>query len=153
MARPPANPRLSLPPVALPCACANLRRAARAVTQLYDRELRPSGLRVTQFTLLMALARAREISQGQLAALLDMDSTTLTRTLAPLRRKGWLRAEPGADRRRLRLALTPAGARAYRRALPYWRAAQQRLRRALGESAWKRLQAAATRTAGFVQGL
>ena len=135
--------------VQLPCACANLRRAARVVTQLYERELRPSGLRVTQFTLLQALARTGEISQGQLAALLDIDSTTLTRTLALLRKKGWLRAQPGADRRKLRLSLTARGNREYRHALPYWRTAQERLRRALGEQEWERLSDAAVRVAGL----
>jgi DNA-binding MarR family transcriptional regulator len=53
------------------------------VTQFYDAVLRPSGLRVTQFTLLQALHHAPEISQKQLAELLAIDSTTLTRTLAP----------------------------------------------------------------------
>src|SRR5271170_4229399 len=90
-------------PVRLPCACANLRRASRAVTQFYDAVLRPSGLRVTQFTLLQALSEAPEISQRQLAELIGIDSTTLTRTLAPLRRKGWLRFQAGTDRRELRL--------------------------------------------------
>src|SRR5579862_6558389 len=91
--------------IRLPCACANLRRADRVVTQFYDAVLRPIGLRATQFTLLQALAAAPEISQKQLAELLEIDSTTLTRTLAPLRRKGWLHAETGADRRELRLSL------------------------------------------------
>ncbi len=135
--------------VRLPCACANLRRAARVVSQLYDQELRPCGMRVSQFTLLQALTHAGGISQGQLAALLDIDSTTLTRTLALLRRKGWLRAQPGEDRRRLRLSLTAAGAREYRRALPYWRSAQERLRRALGKNDWERVLDAAVRIAGL----
>src|SRR6266851_5975842 len=74
--------------VRLPCACANLRRADRVVTQFYDAVLGPSGMRITQFTLLQALHHAPGISQKQLAELLEIDSTTLTRTLAPLRRKG-----------------------------------------------------------------
>ncbi len=74
--------------VRLPCACANLRRAARVVTQFYDAALGPSGLPVTQFTLLQALRLAPGISQKQLAELLGIDSSTLTRTLVPLRRNG-----------------------------------------------------------------
>src|SRR5258706_7428011 len=107
----------------LPCACANLRRAARVVTQFYDGVLRPSGLRATQFTLLQALNLAPGISQKQLAELLEIDSTTLTRTLALLRRKGWLRSKAGIDRRELRLSLTAAGKREYQPALPYWQTA------------------------------
>lgn len=133
--------------VRLPCACANLRRAARVVTQLYDDALRPSGLRSTQFTLLQALVHAPEISQKQLAKLLEIDSTTLTRTLALLRRKGWLRSAPGSDRRELRLSLTAAGQREYKRVLPYWQSAQKRLRHALGETTWTQALDTAVRVA------
>src|ERR1700756_167938 len=90
--------------VRLPCACANLRRAARVMTRLYDAALRPSGLGVAQFTLLQALTIGPGMSQKQLAGLLEIDSTTLTRTLAPLRHEGWLRSTAGDDRRELRLA-------------------------------------------------
>jgi DNA-binding MarR family transcriptional regulator len=131
----------------LPCACANLRRADRVVTQFYDAALRPSGLRITQFTLLQALNLAPGISQKQLSELLEIDSTTLTRTLAPLRRKGWLRSAPGADRRELRLSLAAAGRREYERVVPYWQAAQRGLRRALGKDDWNRLMEVAVRTA------
>ncbi len=92
--------------IRLPCACANLRRADRVVTQFYEAALRPAGMRITQFTLLQALQLAPGISQKQLGELLEIDSTTLTRTLAPLRSKGWLRSATGTDRRELRLSLT-----------------------------------------------
>ncbi len=133
--------------VRLPCACANLHRADRVVTQFYDTMLRPSGLRLTQFTLLQALNQAPGISQKQLAELLELDSTTLTRTLAPQRRKGWLHAEAGTDRRELRLSLTPAGKREYNRVLPYWQEAQKGLQQALGKKNWNRLIDATVRTA------
>jgi DNA-binding MarR family transcriptional regulator len=133
-----------------PCACANLRRAGRVVTKYYDAVLRPSGLHVSQFTLLQALNKAPEISQQQLAELLEIDSTTLTRTLAPLREKGWLHSVAGADRRELRLSLTAAGRWEYKRALPYWQSAQKGLERALGKETWNRLIDAAVRAAGVV---
>ena len=122
--------------IVLPCMCANLRRAARVVTQLYDEELRPSGLRTPQFTLLQTLNIAPGISQKRLAGVLEFDSTTLTRTLAFLRRQGWLAAERGTDRRELRLSLTAAGLREYKRVVPYWQGAQKRLQRELGETNW-----------------
>lgn len=120
------------------------------VTNYYDAMLRPSGLHVSQFTLLQALNYAPEISQKQLAELLEIDTTTLTRTLAPLRRKGWLRSEAGADRRELRLSLTAVGKREYRRALPYWESAQKGLEQALGKETWNRLIDAAVRAAAVV---
>ena len=138
---------LRRPVVPLPCACANLRRAERVVTQLYDAVLRPSGMRATQFTLLQALHYAPAISQRQLAELLEIDSTTLTRTLAPHLRKGWVRSEAGADRRELRLSLTPAGQQKYKRVLPYWQKAQKKLRQVLGKENWTRLVDGSVRTA------
>jgi len=139
------------PAVPLPCACANLRRAARIVTQLYDQELRRAGMRVTQFALLQALLRARNISQGRLGDVLGLDSTTLTRTLALLRRKGWIQAKRGDDRRQVLLRLTAEGTREYRRARPYWLSAQKRLRKSLGEVHWNGVMEATIRTAALAQ--
>jgi len=98
--------------------------------------------------LLQALNIAPGISQKQLAELLEIDSTTLTRTLAPLRKKNWLHSEAGADRRALRLSLTPAGKREYQRVLPYWRKAQKGLEKALGKEKLDQLIEAAVLAAG-----
>src|SRR5207302_1262306 len=73
---------------ALPCACANLRRAARAVTRDYEAALKATGLNPTQHTLLQALDLLGLSPQGALGELLAIDSTTLTRTLRPLERGG-----------------------------------------------------------------
>jgi DNA-binding MarR family transcriptional regulator len=137
--------------ILLPCTCTNLRRAARIVSQLYDRELRQAGLRVTQFALLQALVRAKGISQGKLGEVLGIESTTLTRTLALLREKGWIQANPGQDRRQIRLTLTAQGMRAFKRAKPYWQSAQRRLRKALGVAHWNAVNAAMARTAAVVR--
>jgi DNA-binding MarR family transcriptional regulator len=135
--------------VRLSCGCANLRRAARVITRLYDAALRPSGLGMAQFTLLQALNTAPGMSQKQLASLLEIDSTTLTRTLLPLRRAGWLRSTAGDDRRETHLALTASGKRAYKRALPYWERAQGGFVRALGTESWNRLMDLMVQTAGI----
>jgi DNA-binding MarR family transcriptional regulator len=137
--------------VSLPCACANLRRATRIVTQRYDQQLRPAGLKATQFTLLQALTRTGSISQGNLGELLALDSTTLTRTLALLRRKGWIQTKPGQDRREVRLTLTAEGKRKYLSALHYWQSAQRQLRRALSEAGWKQMMESSIFTAALAQ--
>ena len=137
--------------VSLPCACANLRRAARVVTQRYDQELQSAGIRSTQFTLLQALTRVGNISQGALGDLLGLDSTTLTRTLALLRRKGWIHTKPGEDRRQVRLTLTAQGKRKYQSAMPYWHSAQKQLRRVLGEAGWKQMMESTVFAAALAQ--
>ena len=137
--------------VSLPCACASLRRAARIVTQRYDHKMRATGLKGTQFTLLQALTIAADISQGELGDILGLDSTTLTRTLALLRKKRWIQAKPGEDRRQVRLTLTAEGKSKYQSALPYWQSAQKELRKALGEAGWKQIMEATTRTAAVAR--
>lgn len=128
---------VSLPP--LVCACASLRRAARAVTQAYDAELKATGLNPSQFGLLYFLWRYGEVSQGRLGEMLAIDTTTLTRTLEPLRKSGWIRARPGDDRRQRHWSLTPAGERKRASAAPHWEAAQARLRARLGANRFQSL--------------
>ena len=137
--------------VSLPCACANLRRAARLVTQRYDQQLQPARIKATQFTLLQALTQAGNISQGNLGDVLGLDSTTLTRTLALLRRKGWIQTKPGADRREVRLTLSAEGKRKYLTALPYWQSVQRQLRKVLGEAGWKQIMESTIFTAAHAQ--
>jgi DNA-binding MarR family transcriptional regulator len=136
----------------MPCACANLRRAARAVTQLYDAALRKGGLRSTQFTLLSVLTGMGEMTQGRLAEALAMDSTTLTRTLALLHREGWIEVRPGDDRRQRRIRITPKGTRRLEQAMPRWSAIQARLKAALG-GRWRETMRAVDRLAGAAQHL
>jgi len=121
----------------LDCACASLRRAARAVSRAYDDELRSAGVKGTQLTLLQVLNRAGTSTQAALGERLALDSTTLSRTLKPLARAGWIRAGGGEDRREVRWTLTPAGRRRLERALPAWERAQARLRKRVGEKYWK----------------
>lgn len=146
------EPKGSAKIVRLPCACANLRRTARLVTQLYEDAVRPAGVTGPQFTLLQALTMAPGITQKRLAEVLGMDSTTLTRSLAHLRKHGWLRSEAGEDRRALRLSLTKAGEKAYERTLPYWQSAQERLEQAVGSRHLEKMVDAVIRAAEAISG-
>ncbi len=118
--------------IAETCACLNVRKAARAVTQLYDEVLQPSGLRVTQFTLLVAIALAGEAPVTQLANALVMDRTTLTRNLALLEHQGLVAIARGTDQRTRMVTLTNQGREALVKALPLWEQAQTRFVSGLG---------------------
>ena len=122
---PPLNP-------VLPCMCASFRRASRALTQVYEDRLRPTGLRATQFTILQAFSLAGEVTQRKLGQILAMDSTTLTRTLTTISRRGWIEKRRGEDRREWRMRLSRAGEIQFKQALPYWEEAQAEARRKLG---------------------
>jgi DNA-binding MarR family transcriptional regulator len=123
----------------MPCLCSSVRRSSRALTQRYEQVLRPLGLRASQFTILQTLSFAGAVSQGRLGEMLAMDSTTLTRTLAIMQRRGWIAERRGNDRRERWLLLAKSGETQLKRALPAWNRVQSRLRRQLGERTWKSL--------------
>src|SRR5712692_9072713 len=95
-----------------PCVCNTLRMVTRAVTQLYDDVLRPSGLRITQFSLLATIARMGEANLRQLEDTLAIDQTTLTRSLNLLARDGVTERVPHPDGRIKAMRLTSKGRRA-----------------------------------------
>ena len=134
----------------LPCMCGNFRRTSRALTQLYEEAIRPLGLRASQLTILQALSRAGEVSQGQLGEMLAMDSTSLTRTLAIMRRQGWITERRGEDRRERWLRMSKGGEAQLRRVLPVWEKVQRRLRGQLGEQAWNNLLKLTYQVTGLV---
>jgi DNA-binding MarR family transcriptional regulator len=119
--------------------CASFRRTARALTSFYEEALRPTGLRATQLTILQALEHTGEISQGRLGGILAMDSTSLTRTLEIMRKKGWIAERRGKDLRERLLRLSRGGAAKLKRVTPVWDGAQARLSGKLGKRGWKNL--------------
>src|SRR6266478_2264019 len=119
-----------------PCVCDTLRMASRAVTQLYDDGLRPSGLRVTQFNILAMIARMGEANLKQLEGTLAIDQTTLTRSLNLLERDRVIERVPHPDGRIKAMRLTSKGRRALETARPLWARAQDKVLRELGTTAW-----------------
>jgi DNA-binding MarR family transcriptional regulator len=117
------------------CACQKVRIAARAVTRAYDEALRPVGLRSTQFTVLVAASVASGIPLNQLATMLGLERTTLTRSLNGIEKEELIRVE-SVDGRTRSVVLTQRGKDRLDLALPLWNQAQQKLRRRLGEQGW-----------------
>jgi DNA-binding MarR family transcriptional regulator len=133
--QPSAKPNLP----ALPCLCSSFRRTARALSQVYEEAMRPTGLRITQFTILQTLARTGEVKQGRLGEILAMDSTSLTRTLRIMLQQGWIAERRGEDQRERWLKLSKAGEAKLKFATASWEKVQARLQAKLGESGWKSL--------------
>ena len=123
----------------LPCMCATFRRTARALSQVYDEALRPLGLKTTQFTILQALSLTGEVSQGRLGEILALDSTTLTRTLAIMKRRKWVATRQGRDGRERLISLSKAGRDQLDQASPAWQGVQDRLHSQLGDERWSEL--------------
>ncbi len=122
------------------CVCFYIRKSARAITQLYEDALRPTGLRATQFTLLVATRVMGTATINGLAKGLVMDRTTLTRNLKPLEKQGFIRIMPGKeDRREREVTLTLAGQEILSEALPLWKTVQESVTEALGQGRVTRL--------------
>src|SRR5713101_8349630 len=115
------------------CTCTHIRKAARVVTQFYDTFLQPSGLRMTQFIVLVVVALSEQETVMHVAEKLAMDRSALARSLKSLQEQGLLIVEPGRDRRTRLVWLTQQGREAITRALPLWRQAQEQLTALLGE--------------------
>jgi DNA-binding MarR family transcriptional regulator len=116
------------------CICNNLRRAARLVTNYYDKLLEPAGLRVSQATVLVVLYLADGQTVNEMAATLELDRTTLTRNLKPLAQQGLLTIAPGSDQRTRVVTLTPKGKAALLRLLPLWEQTQSYMVEGIGEA-------------------
>lgn len=123
------------------CHCLALRQATRTITNGYDAALAPTGLRVTQFSILLTLSAQSPMTVNGLAAALVLDRTTLTRNLKPLERDALLSSGPGEhDARERLIALTAAGRDKLAEALPYWRDAQQAFERQIGKMKTRELR-------------
>lgn len=116
-----------------PCLCTSLRQAAHAATEIYDRVLEPSGLKVTMFRVLRRLAEAERPTISALARIVDLDRSTLGRNLKVLERDGLIVFTDSEDERAKIVKLTPKGSAALEKAKPLWRKAQARMRTSLGK--------------------
>jgi len=114
------------------CLCHHARRAARAITRGFDEALQPLGLKANQFNILAAIGAGETASATEVATVLAMDRTTLSRNLKPLRQAGYLASYGGAGRRPDTLALTTKGKTLLSEATSLWQQAQSQLTHRLG---------------------
>lgn len=120
------------------CIGFNLRKAARAATQLYDEMLRPTGIRMTQYSLLVVLKIIGPVLVTDLAEKIVMDRSTLSRNLEVMEKQGFVNVAPGEDRRTRWVTITGSGFAVLLEAYPLWQQAQAKISESMGE---ERLQA------------
>ena len=116
------------------CACYNLRRASRAITRLYDDHLRTTGLKATQYAVLMAAHAGGPLPLTKLAHMTVTERTTLTRNLNVLEKKGYLKIMAGEDRRERLVEITGDGRAVLMSAVPLWEQAQANIEERLGKN-------------------
>jgi DNA-binding MarR family transcriptional regulator len=121
------------------CTCSELRKAARAITLLYDDALKSSGLLSTQFGVLQIICDIVSIRISDLAGKLGMDRTTLTRNLSVLERQGFIEISQGKDHRTRIVTATQKGRSAVAKAILLWNKIQYNVKQEMGESSWHEL--------------
>ena len=121
------------------CACFNVRRAARAVTRLFDEALQPSGLRSTQFVMLVSIHALKRTGLPALADAMGLDRSAVTRRLKTLEREGLVRVTHSPAAGPSQVELTAKGRRKLNRTAPLWADVQSRFESALGTNRWAKL--------------
>ena len=122
------------------CTCSELRRAARAVTLLYDNAFKSSGLLSTQLGVLHVIYKSGSIRISHLAKELGMDRTTLTRNLSVLGKQGFIKISSGNKDNRTRIVtITSKGRSNVAKAIPLWNQVQDKVKQQMGETLWNEL--------------
>lgn len=119
-------PRAAARRIADECLAYSTRRLGRAITRLYNDELKEAGLNVAEMNLLVAVAASSPIQPSRLAAALEMEKSTLSRNAKRLVERGWLISRRNEEGRGELLSLTKAGANVLEQSIPYWQKAQDR---------------------------
>lgn len=114
------------------CYCLNVRRASNAITATYDKFLAPSGLKISQYSLLRHIKYLNPVSVTDLAINLKLDRTTLVRNLRPLEEKGLIADVSHKGSRNRQLMLTETGVDTLIKADLHWQEAQDYMERYLG---------------------
>src|SRR5205823_4055898 len=112
----------------------------RVVSSIYDEELRPWGLKISQLNILVAVARIGEAQPLRLCQALHLDPSTLSRNVERMGKRGWLRSRPGEDGRTQVLRITPEGEALLEAVAPAWQKAQDRVAELLGQEGAAALQ-------------
>jgi DNA-binding MarR family transcriptional regulator len=121
------------------CVSFNIRKAARAVTQLYDERMRPFGLRSTQLPILGKTLILEPVTVTHLAEATVTDRTTLTRNLRLLEKQGLIQVAEGNDRREREVRLTDRGREVLAQVYPIWKEVQAEVAKRFGSARLARL--------------
>ncbi len=113
---------------------------SRLISGIYDDAMSGVGLKVSQFTVLVAVVNREGARPSELAKVLAMDESTLSRNVERMCARGWLRLEPDTDRRSHRIEMTEKGMALIRKAYPAWQNAQAKVKSSLGADGVAALQ-------------
>lgn len=129
------------------CIAVRVRMLSRVVTSIYDEALRPLDLKVSQVSILIAVAKMDVARPAVVCDRLQLDVSTLSRSVERMKARGWLEAVSDEDRRAQPFQLTAKGKRLLKQAIPKWQVAQEKAKRILGDDGVAALNEAISRAA------
>ena len=118
--------------IASECLAVRVRLLNRVLSGVYDQALRPVGITAGQMNILVVVANGEQVAPAEIARLLHMEKSTLSRNLERMRRQGWVEVAPGEVGPGLSVSVAAAGEALLRDALPRWQEAQAQVRELLG---------------------
>jgi DNA-binding MarR family transcriptional regulator len=124
------------------CVGGCVRKLNRMVTAIYDAALAGTGLKASQFTVLVTVANRGKAKPADLVKLLQLDESTLSRNVERMCARGWLRLEADDERRGHLIVLTERGRALLRKCLPRWAEAQAKMTNLLGQESVTALRTA-----------
>ncbi|MFC5589643.1 MarR family winged helix-turn-helix transcriptional regulator [Sporosarcina soli] len=134
------------------CACANLRKAARSVTQAYERKMESTGLKVTQYYMLVNIARHDKISISNLGDVMLLDQSTVTRNVNVLKNRGYVNiAKDISDSRTKSVSITEIGLAKLEEATPIWLQIQGKIEKDIGQEKYQDLLETLKKLQEFVE--
>jgi DNA-binding MarR family transcriptional regulator len=139
------KPAATIDTIATSCIAGRLRLLNRVITNLYDEALRPLGVKLSQGNVLAVTAKLGVARPAEVCAALELDTSTLSRTVDRMVENGWLEILPDADGRFHPFRLTNQGKRLMEKAIPAWEKAQAEAKTLLGEDGLRLLDAAIKR--------
>jgi DNA-binding MarR family transcriptional regulator len=131
--------------IATSCIAGRLRLLNRVVTNLYDEALRPLGVKLSQGNVLAVTAKLGIARPAEVCDILELDTSTLSRTVDRMVENGWLEILPDEDGRSHPFRLTDQGKRLMQEAIPAWEKAQAEAKKLLGDDGLRLLDAAIQR--------
>ncbi|QVL30732.1 winged helix-turn-helix transcriptional regulator [Telmatocola sphagniphila] len=140
-----SKPVTTIETIATHCIAGRLRLLNRVITNLYDDALRPLGVKLSQGNVLAVTAKLGIARPAQVCEILELDTSTLSRTVERMVENGWLEILPDEDGRSHPFRLTEEGRRLMEKAIPAWEKAQAEAKKLLGGQGLQMLESAIER--------
>lgn len=115
------------------CLAVRVRKISRMITGIYDRAMRPNGIKVNQAGILIMVSLARNPRPGDICRMFQMEKSTVSRNLERMRNQGWIEVGKGDDGFSQVLTVTPKGKKLLADIYGKWEKAQKEVSELLGE--------------------